>query len=151
MLKEHPVFKPITKLEELASKYNIKVTYLPKFHCEMNPIEGLWCYVKQFVRKRTNTNFNIMLELIDDGRDEFVKRLVHVKLWRRFWRVLIAYNNNITFEVILKTYFSGKSKATNVSHTRISNSAIDNDEPDEQTTIMQTIIEDTEGDAHERE
>ena len=33
----------VTKLEVLASKYNMKIIYCPKYHCELNAIEGLWC------------------------------------------------------------------------------------------------------------
>jgi transposase len=41
LLKGHPAFKEETKLEELARKYSIKIIYLPKFHCELSPIEGV--------------------------------------------------------------------------------------------------------------
>lgn len=134
MLKKHPVFKPITKLEDLAKKYNVKITYLPKFHCELNPIEGLWCYSKQYVRKRTNQQFDIMIQLISDSREEFLKKFVHMKLWRRFWRVILAYRKNFSFEVILNTYFGGKTKATMQSHTKIHNTAIlDDIEPGNNT------------------
>ena len=47
ILANHPAFQKVPKLEELARKYNIKVTFAPKFHCELNAIEGLWCYMKQ--------------------------------------------------------------------------------------------------------
>ncbi len=42
ILIHHPAFSPIKKLTLLAEKYGLKIIYLPKFHCELNPIEGLW-------------------------------------------------------------------------------------------------------------
>ncbi|RNA08231.1 hypothetical protein BpHYR1_003934 [Brachionus plicatilis] len=50
-LVDHPAFKPTNKLEILGTKYGIKVIFLPKYYCELNPIEGLWCYQKQFIRR----------------------------------------------------------------------------------------------------
>ena len=40
ILVDHPTFKPTNKLEILRTKYGIKVIFLPKYHCELNPIEG---------------------------------------------------------------------------------------------------------------
>ncbi|CAF4218118.1 unnamed protein product, partial [Adineta steineri] len=40
ILSNHPAFKVTSRLEQLANKYNVKVHFLPKFHCELNPIEG---------------------------------------------------------------------------------------------------------------
>ena len=89
-LLNHPIFKPTTKLEDLAKKYKIKIIFLPKFHCELNPIEGVWCYLKQYVRKRTNCNFDTMLYLISESRTVFTTKQIYKKLWRRFWRVVAA-------------------------------------------------------------
>jgi transposase len=41
ILIQHPAFSPIKKLTKLAEKYGVKVIFCPKFHCELNPIEGL--------------------------------------------------------------------------------------------------------------
>ncbi len=46
----HPAFSSVTKLEKLAKKHGVKIIWCPKYHCELNPIEGLWCYSKRFVR-----------------------------------------------------------------------------------------------------
>lgn len=40
MLIDHPAFQEYKKLEILARKYNIKIIFVPKYHCELNPIEG---------------------------------------------------------------------------------------------------------------
>lgn len=37
-------------LEALAKELGVKVIFLPKFHCELNPIEQCWGYAKQIYR-----------------------------------------------------------------------------------------------------
>ncbi|CAF0761633.1 unnamed protein product [Rotaria sordida] len=37
-LAKHPAFRKVTKLEMLARKYNMKIIYCPKYHCELNVI-----------------------------------------------------------------------------------------------------------------
>ena len=91
-LKQHPVFLPTTKLEQLCIQYQVKIIFSPKFHCELNPIEGLWAYMKYFVRKFTYQSFKKMRELILLSREQYSKRNINIKLVRRFWHCLIAYN-----------------------------------------------------------
>ena len=50
----HPAFQNISRLETLARKYQVEVMFTPKFHCELNAIEGLWCHMKQYVRKMSD-------------------------------------------------------------------------------------------------
>ncbi|KAG8730978.1 hypothetical protein FRC10_002149 [Ceratobasidium sp. 414] len=38
-------------LEELAEAHECQVLFLPKFHCELNPIEQCWGYAKQVYRQ----------------------------------------------------------------------------------------------------
>ena len=48
----HPAFKEETKLEQLAKKYpNIKIIFVPKFHCELSTIEGVWAFGKNYSRR----------------------------------------------------------------------------------------------------
>ncbi len=121
ILIEHPAFSVTTKLEKLASTYGIRILFCPKYHCELNPIEGLWCDQKYFVRKQSNQNFNRMCELIKESRNDFIRKNLYVKLIKRFWRCLVGYKNNASYFDILKTYFSGRSKANIESHRKISN------------------------------
>jgi hypothetical protein len=59
----HPSFSPIKKLIKLAEKYGVKVIYGTKFNCELNPIEGLWCYQKCLIRRRTDQTFIRLISL----------------------------------------------------------------------------------------
>jgi hypothetical protein len=50
VLAQHKAFSEYdSKLENFAVQYNISIKWIPKFHYELNPIEGLWCYLKQYV------------------------------------------------------------------------------------------------------
>jgi hypothetical protein len=51
------------------------VSYCPKYHCELNAIEGLWCNQKAFVRSSTDQSFEKMIKLISDSRIHFVGRI----------------------------------------------------------------------------
>ena len=50
ILSRHAAFKNISRLEKLAAKYNMKIISYPKYHYEMNSIDGLRCSMKRFIR-----------------------------------------------------------------------------------------------------
>ncbi|CAF4179675.1 unnamed protein product, partial [Rotaria sordida] len=97
LLAEHRAFKNVTKLEMLARKYSVKIIYCPKYHCELNAIEGLWCNQKAFVRSRTDQSFEKMIKLIANSRIHFAERNIALKLFRRFWRSIEAYSQGQTY------------------------------------------------------
>jgi transposase len=121
ILSKHPAFNGGKKLANLAKKYGIRLIYIPKYHCELNPVEGLWCNQKQYVRVRNNQSFKKMCQLIKESRKHFVDNGIHLKLFKRFWNVIRGYKNKATYSEILNTYFTGKSKAKQKEHLRISN------------------------------
>ena len=121
LLAVHPAFFSESKLECLAKTYGVKITFCPKYHCEMNPIEGLWCNSKRYVRSRTNQTHAKMCSLISESREHFIDINLYIKLIRRFWRVLSAYKNGNSYQEVISTYFSWKSKGNNKNHTIISN------------------------------
>ncbi|CAF1670547.1 unnamed protein product [Adineta ricciae] len=116
----------ISKLEMVANDYGVAVSFSPKFHCELNPIEGLWAYQKQFVRSRTDQTFPTMLKLIQKSRINFIEKNVSLKLIRRFWRTLVAYKRGDSYEDVLKMYSSSMCTANVISHRQITNSNLDN-------------------------
>lgn len=111
----------------LAGKYNVKIVYCPKYHCELNAIEGLWCNQKAFVRSRSDQTFEKMIKLIADSRTHFAERQIALKLFRRFWRSIEAYSRGETYADVLKLYFSQLCKTAVQSHRRISNKNINED------------------------
>ena len=109
----------------LAAKYQIKIIFCPKYHCELNAIEGLWCNQKTYVRSRSDQTFSKMIQLLLESRVHFVERRIALKLFRRFWRSLEAYGRGQTYADVLKLFFSQLSSASIQSHRRISNAKID--------------------------
>jgi len=108
----------------VAGNYGIEISFSPKFHCELNAIEGLWAHQKQFIRRRTDQTFPTMLKLIQQSRFNFVEKKVSMKLIRRFWRTLVAYERGDSYEDVLKMYFSSMCKGNIVSHRQITNSKL---------------------------
>jgi len=106
ILIQHSAFSGSKKLENLAKKYGLILKYIPKKHCELNPIEGLWCFQKQYIRLRTDQRFPTMKKLINESRNQFVEKNIHLKLLRRFWYVLDAYKKSASYGTIINTYFS---------------------------------------------
>ena len=125
ILTSHAAFPKVSRLENLARKYNIKVIFAPKFHCELNAIEGLWCYMKQHVRKNSDQTYSTMMRLIPKSREMFAETGIQMKLFRRFWQCLDAYKKGKTYSEVLTLFFSGSCKPDVVSHRRISNMQID--------------------------
>ncbi|RNA33262.1 hypothetical protein BpHYR1_050402 [Brachionus plicatilis] len=71
----HPAFHTESNLEKLALKYGHKVVFSSKFHLELNPIEGLWCYLKQHIRARTNQTFPRMMEVLAEAKEKLSKKM----------------------------------------------------------------------------
>ncbi len=121
LLLTHSAFQNVSRLEKLASKYHVKIIFGPKYHCELNPIEGLWCVMKRYVRQRNDQTFSTMLTLIPKSREHFHEKNLQLKLFRRFWRTLQAYNQGQSYSEILKLFFSNLCVDDVVSHRRITN------------------------------
>ena len=66
------------------------------------------------------------MTLLSESREHFVSIGLNMKLIRRFWNCLFAYKNGESYQEIMIKYFSGKSKGTNKSHTKISNRQLEN-------------------------
>ncbi len=106
----------------MAKQYNVNIIHVPKFHCELNPIEGLWCNMKRFVRERNDQRYNTLTSLIEPSREHFTEIQLYKKLFRRFWDACEAYSNGKSYNDVLKLYFGSSCKAEVVSHRRIGNS-----------------------------
>lgn len=111
LLKDHVSFEPVSKLEVLAREYNISIVFCPKYHCELNPFEGLWCEQKRQVRKQNDQDTNKLFSLIEQSRDDFRKSDKNLYLWRRFWNSIEMYSNGGTYQDVLKTFFGVRSSA----------------------------------------
>ncbi len=121
LFENHPIFRNKTRLEELADEFNVKIHFLPKFHCEMSPIEGIWAHQKVWIRKRVTGNFNEFEKLVKQHRDIIINSTLNKKLWRRFWHVINAYLAGKTYGEVLKLYFGSKTIANITEHRKICN------------------------------
>ncbi|CAF0718693.1 unnamed protein product [Brachionus calyciflorus] len=65
IISMHPAFNvDCTYLERLASSHGHKVLFCPKFHCKLNPVEGVFSDLKQLVRKNNDQDFSKINDLI---------------------------------------------------------------------------------------
>ena len=60
--------------------------------------------MKAFVRKRIDETFARMITLIDESFVNFINVNLSLKLFRRFWRTLEAYDKGDTYEQVLKLF-----------------------------------------------
>jgi hypothetical protein len=111
----------------LAVKHNIKIIYCPKYHFELNAIEGLWCNQKVYVRSRSDQTFDKMIKLISESRINFAKRKISLKLFRRFCHAIEAHSQFQTYADVLKLFFSQLCKAAVQLHRKRTNTNIDED------------------------
>ena len=70
-----------TKVEELILNHGHRAMFIPKFHCELNPIECVWCRAKQYTHSHCNYSFSNLEKIIDTALDT-----VSVQLIRKYFR-----------------------------------------------------------------
>ena len=109
----HPTFiEKSTNLEKLAIKYDIHIIWCPKYHCELNPIEGVWCDRKRYVRSHNEQDYQKLLPLIATSLDQYESKQLSIKLWYRFWRSIEMYDSGASYQEVLETLFGAKSSLT---------------------------------------
>ena len=117
--KSHSAFEIDTNLSILAAKHKVNINYLPKFHSELSPIEGIWAHQKLFIRKNTDQTFQALRKLLGESRENLENHILIPKLWRKFWRTVEDYSNKMDFLDILKNHFGLKCKVECVGHRQI--------------------------------
>ena len=53
-----------TKVEETILNQGYRVMFLPKFHCELNPIERVWCQAKHYTRSHCDYLFQNLKKIL---------------------------------------------------------------------------------------
>ena len=69
------------KVEEMILNYSHRVMFLPKFYCELNPIEHLWCHAKHYTHSHCDYSFPNLKKIIDTALDSMI-----VDLIRKYFR-----------------------------------------------------------------
>ena len=68
-----------TIVEHFLEKEGLEGIFLPKFHCELNPIERVWGQAKVYTRAHTNFTFVRLRNIIDPGLDSVSVDLIRGK------------------------------------------------------------------------
>ena len=121
IVSQHPVFQVTSKLEHLAREYNTLIIWCPKYHCELNLIEGFWCYLKGYVRRNNDQKFQHFFDLICISVQKYQQSGIHAKLWNRFWNCIEMYASGATYLEVLHTLFGAKSSDNVQNHKNVKN------------------------------
>jgi len=86
------------RLTEIIHAAGHRVLYLPKYHCELNPIERYWAGMKKYIKARTDHTAATLRTLVEEA---LVNNVVPVESVRRFfnlaWRWCRAYEKNLSY------------------------------------------------------
>ena len=101
------------------NKMDIKLVHVPKFHCELNPIEMYWAYLKYYFKKHNDqsTSEDKVTKRILEAREQYASSDVNSRLFSRFWRITNAYFAGKTYAEIMKEYFNAGTEIK--SHRKI--------------------------------
>ena len=50
-----------TRVEKLLMDHGFRGYFIPKFHCELNPIKRIWAESKRYIREHCNCTFDSTL------------------------------------------------------------------------------------------
>ena len=54
-------------VEELVTERGHMCLFIPRFHCELNPIKRCWCHVKKYIRAHSNSSIIRLWRIIPEG------------------------------------------------------------------------------------
>jgi hypothetical protein len=63
--------------------------------------------------------------LIPEAKANFIEKQIYLKLFRRFWRTIKAYDEGKDYLEVLKMFFSGLCDDRIISHRKITNANMD--------------------------
>ena len=88
-LKGHEDFQQAkTLLEDLIEGRGHLCIFYPKYHCELSPIELVWCHAKKHTRAYANGSIVRLRQLVPEGLDN-----VSTELIQKFFRLCRDYEN----------------------------------------------------------
>ena len=95
------------------------MVHVPKFHCELNPIEMFWAFLKHHFRKNNDLSTNELkvINRIIEAREEYAKSDIKFRFFRRFWRITESYSKGYTYAMIMKECFNAGTEIK--SHRKI--------------------------------
>lgn len=108
-LKEFADFNDkTTLLEQAITSRGHLCVYLPKFHCELNPIERCWCHAKKYTRAHCNGSIIRLRKIVPEAFDT-----ISMDLISRFFLTCTDYekaykdgHSCVTVDAAVKVYKS---------------------------------------------
>ena len=100
-----------TILEELVESQSHICLFLPRFHCELNPIERVWCHSKKHTRANVNGSITRLRDILPHAFDSCSPELIK-KFFRTCREYEKAYREGCTgkdVDTIIKVYKSHRS------------------------------------------
>ena len=113
VLREMPDFKyERSKVEKYLCGRGHRAIFIPKFHCEINPIERCWGAAKHYTRQHCDYTFNGLERTIERALNSVPIDLIR-KYFRKAREIMRAYREGHTpgreLEIALKQYKSHRS------------------------------------------
>ena len=91
ILGSHNDFKfEKTRVENFLHQKGHRVLFIPKYHCELNPIKRVWGEAKRFTRKHCNYTFPQLERTVEPALDSVNVQLIR-KYFRKAREYMIAY------------------------------------------------------------
>ena len=75
-----------TKADKLILNQGHRTMFIPKFHCELNPTEHLWCCAKQYTCSHCDYSFANLEKVIDTALNA-----ESIELIRKYFRKVREY------------------------------------------------------------
>ena len=101
-----------TRVEHFLHQKGHRVLFIPKYHCELNPIERVWGEAKRFTRKHCNYTFPQLEPAFDSVNVQLIR-----KYFRKAREYMIAYRERYSagLELVeaIKCYKSHRRVLTN--------------------------------------
>ena len=98
-----------TKVENLLLDSGYKAYFIPKFHCELNPIERVWAQSKKYSRANCDYSFKGLENIVEPALESVSLDSIR-KFFRKMRDYLRAYREEITIgplmDAALKKYKS---------------------------------------------
>ena len=93
---------------------------LPKFHCEINPIERCWAQVQRYVRAHTNYTLSGLRQNVPDGLESVTLENItnHFRKVRHYIIIMFGYLLGVSAGPDLEEHVKKCKKVYN-SHRRI--------------------------------
>ncbi len=86
-------------LQEILQERNHKIIFFPKFHCELNYIERIWAFVKNYLRRHCTFSFSDLQAKVPEFLSHLSLDLVR-KVSRHCYRIMEGYRRGLVGPVL---------------------------------------------------